>query len=906
MQEEEYVLAVIKASCKTPNRAFIGLTDEANEGKFAWTDGSSRSYMRWNAGEPSNTARKEHYVEIAMDIGTGGWNDVAITSKSQCHVCEFDTANSNKTRAAEQACLSDCSLHGSCNPYGGKCVCWDGWAGTDCSIATKKGTARKRVYSVVDLLKKKTKDKKGNPTSSMSVKEAMSHCSNSGGFLPTIANRKEDDDLRALLKNECSQRNPRAHKVVPATIPIGLSDFSQRTGNNKARFQWQDGATVNERPFARWAANEPNNLQNGEHCVVVTAKGWTDMACSNQVSCFACEFFETQPISLGMISNSPIPEPGFYCNFYELVNDVILRAQMQISFNYTNYVTSPVSSAATSTVDAYPGGLPGMSSTDGSPLESADPQFSAYTVLQDAAATAAALWKSNDRAMAITNHQKALGHSLNVAQPIPHNITAILWYQLGIMLMHDKRTVEALQAFTACTAGPQTTIWYECKYGIALARMSQGWYEHAYEELRQLPLGGFYPAVPRWLETKGVLLLHLGDIPGAMEALEEALNSDIEALPTAACGLAAANYVGRNMAEARSMMKACREAMVTMLPTHEFASLKNVDICAASMIASGSDRETARKIISEASAKSPTDILVAATQMTMQMAWGEVAQTITSANAYFQTLNRKMVQRPMTLVGILAMAHYKRNNPSLALPLFKELLRGAVDDDLPDPLANPDVRYAFARSVFLNTKQTIAKRQWTAVLDALSTVSNIMSGFTLDFAKDLVAEQCNSAYQARILAQTLRYCEKASKKLPNNRNVKAALNWAQSMSGSKKQRQQQQRGQQQRQQQQRGQQQWQRQQQQRQQWQRQQQQRRPPPKDYHRVLGVPRTATAKQIKSAYHKLAMKWHPDKHSGEKEKAAAHKKFTDIAEAYEALTSAPKKPQGGYHRAQYKGRR
>jgi|EP01046_Picozoa_sp_COSAG06_P111233 molecular chaperone DnaJ len=42
-------------------------------------------------------------------------------------------------------------------------------------------------------------------------------------------------------------------------------------------------------------------------------------------------------------------------------------------------------------------------------------------------------------------------------------------------------------------------------------------------------------------------------------------------------------------------------------------------------------------------------------------------------------------------------------------------------------------------------------------------------------------------------------------------------------------------------------------------------------------------ASKKEIKSAYHKLAMKWHPDKHPNDK---LATKKFQEIAEAYEEV--------------------
>ena len=60
--------------------------------------------------------------------------------------------------------------------------------------------------------------------------------------------------------------------------------------------------------------------------------------------------------------------------------------------------------------------------------------------------------------------------------------------------------------------------------------------------------------------------------------------------------------------------------------------------------------------------------------------------------------------------------------------------------------------------------------------------------------------------------------------------------------------------------------------------------------DYYEVLGVPRDASPGDIKKAYRKLAMKWHPDRH-GHKDKAESEKTFKRISEAYEVL-SDPKK--------------
>ena len=60
-------------------------------------------------------------------------------------------------------------------------------------------------------------------------------------------------------------------------------------------------------------------------------------------------------------------------------------------------------------------------------------------------------------------------------------------------------------------------------------------------------------------------------------------------------------------------------------------------------------------------------------------------------------------------------------------------------------------------------------------------------------------------------------------------------------------------------------------------------------RDYYDVLGVSRTAEVTEIKSAYRKLAIKFHPDKNPGDKE---AEDKFKEAAEAYEILSNSEKR--------------
>lgn len=80
--------------------------------------------------------------------------------------------------------------------------------------------------------------------------------------------------------------------------------------------------------------------------------------------------------------------------------------------------------------------------------------------------------------------------------------------------------------------------------------------------------------------------------------------------------------------------------------------------------------------------------------------------------------------------------------------------------------------------------------------------------------------------------------------------------------------------------------------------------------DYYDVLGVSKEASGEEIKRAYRKQAVEWHPDKHKDDKE--VAERKFKEINEAYQILSDAEKRraydqfghaafaPGGGFGRA------
>ena len=60
-------------------------------------------------------------------------------------------------------------------------------------------------------------------------------------------------------------------------------------------------------------------------------------------------------------------------------------------------------------------------------------------------------------------------------------------------------------------------------------------------------------------------------------------------------------------------------------------------------------------------------------------------------------------------------------------------------------------------------------------------------------------------------------------------------------------------------------------------------------KDYYNTLGVSRGASAEEIRSAYRKLAMKYHPDRNPGDKQ---AEDRFKEANEAYQVLSDPQKR--------------
>src|SRR5258707_11636921 len=75
-------------------------------------------------------------------------------------------------------------------------------------------------------------------------------------------------------------------------------------------------------------------------------------------------------------------------------------------------------------------------------------------------------------------------------------------------------------------------------------------------------------------------------------------------------------------------------------------------------------------------------------------------------------------------------------------------------------------------------------------------------------------------------------------------------------------------------------------------------------RDYYEVLGVSREVTAQELKSAYRKVALQYHPDRNPGNRE---AEDKFKEASEAYEVLSDPEKRAhydQFGHAQSPFEG--
>jgi hypothetical protein len=78
--------AAVQTAVGAPGDAWIGLSDEAYEGRYLWEDGTEASYVNWSTGQPDDSGGAEDCVHV-WATGPYQWNDAACSSAIP-YVCE--------------------------------------------------------------------------------------------------------------------------------------------------------------------------------------------------------------------------------------------------------------------------------------------------------------------------------------------------------------------------------------------------------------------------------------------------------------------------------------------------------------------------------------------------------------------------------------------------------------------------------------------------------------------------------------------------------------------------------------------------------------------------------------------------------------------------------------------------
>ena len=104
--EQDFVWQNFGSLGGVDRRVWIGFTDAASEGSFAWSDGSPAKFTNWNPGEPNNSGGVEHYAEL---LGSNGrWNDLNDAGAGYTHIAVVELAGGG----GGNQCPADFNLDG--------------------------------------------------------------------------------------------------------------------------------------------------------------------------------------------------------------------------------------------------------------------------------------------------------------------------------------------------------------------------------------------------------------------------------------------------------------------------------------------------------------------------------------------------------------------------------------------------------------------------------------------------------------------------------------------------------------------------------------------------------------------------------------------------------------------------
>jgi hypothetical protein len=481
---------------------------------------------------------------------------------------------------------------------------------------------------------------------------------------------------------------------------------------------------------------------------------------------------------------------------------------------------------------------------------------------------------------------------------------------MGTLLMRQGRLVEAARTFRMCGDD------YWCQLHIVLLLIHRRRDEEAMRLLIGLPTPPSQELCLKALTAKALLLMRLGDLHGAFAVLRKipiASKTDI----ASSCLAGLAHFFGGDNTKAAGELRRCAD-MQRMKEPPPFGVdegiatdwTANALVCAASAHQAAGSFDTAHGILTTALGIDRDFVpAVLATSFLSVLRHdpnhreAPKSQDIVVQMDRLNQLSELALERGSYALPVTAVKGQLLERQGLFLQAVNvfdsmwQLTTIAGSKKFTDPMADDEVRRSFASALHSVATKKLQHGAHGEGFKMASRANAILSGLSTEFSRILLVQMCEAAVKLQNAKVALSKCEVARKKAPTfdaGRNGEKWAKWKLQQEETQRRRQQQQQQQQQRQrQQQHHQQQWQRQQQYHRQ--RQQNHRGQPNQDWHGKLGVPRGASKKQIQTAYRKLALQWHPDRHQGST-KEKAQKKFQEIAQAYTALTQGRHKHRGG----------
>lgn len=223
-----------------PHSCWIGLSDHAQEGGFAWLDGTSVEYLNWSPGEPNEWGFEESgedYVAMRYDGTRGGaWNDANVLGDAG-----HAAMGANGGHTMDQ--ITHC--HGCWGPAGYYPLCEE-----------KRPHANQNGPWVWDTLTGAQEGRFKVLPMSMPLEKAKAACEANGlKGLASIHSREEQNQASKACRQIASVDAELQHGVSEGCW-IGLTDKATLVaGSGNGVFKWMDGTPVN---FLNWNSGEPN------------------------------------------------------------------------------------------------------------------------------------------------------------------------------------------------------------------------------------------------------------------------------------------------------------------------------------------------------------------------------------------------------------------------------------------------------------------------------------------------------------------------------------------------------------------------------------------------------------------------------------------------------------------------